>query len=248
MHLAGTPSDLLPDVIATGQSDIGFAFISLSAREPNRRDAAYLEWHSLDHRPEQHRLPELRSSLRLVSTPECRAVRAVSHSEFDQVDHAMTYLFTSEEGIPGFNQLGAALAAGGRMPLRLPSVGYLTGELVGKSAASASVAGADVLPWRPAMGVYLLIEEGHASPVSLLEEPGVAGLWWYHGRPAPAPYQADATGRQITYCYLDRDPVDVGRSLEARLQKRWSDCGITALLAAPFFSVVPYEWTRHLPH
>ena len=51
MQLAGTPSDQLPDVIGTGTADVGFAFISMSAREPDGRDAEYVEWHSLDHVP-----------------------------------------------------------------------------------------------------------------------------------------------------------------------------------------------------
>ena len=91
--LAGTPTDQLPDVLATGSTDVRLAFISLSAREPDGRDAEYLEWHHLDHRPEQHRLAGLRQSLRLVSTPACRAARAASVDSFDAVDHVMTYLF-----------------------------------------------------------------------------------------------------------------------------------------------------------
>ena len=60
--------------------DITTVFVSMSARHPDGLDADYLQWHSLDNRPEQHRLAALRSSLRLVSTPACRAARAVSHA------------------------------------------------------------------------------------------------------------------------------------------------------------------------
>src|SRR5262245_33385874 len=66
--LKGPPSDELPSVLATGQTNVRFVYISFSARDPNGRDAEYIEWHSLDHRPEQYRLPELRNSLRIVST------------------------------------------------------------------------------------------------------------------------------------------------------------------------------------
>src|SRR5579863_941227 len=126
VQLAGTPSDQLPDVLVTGSTDIQLAFISLSAREPSGRDAEYLAWHSLDHRPEQHRLAGLRNSLRLVSTPACRAARAASAERYDQVDHVMTYLFTDSRALSPFADLGAALDKGGRMPLRLPSLEYLT--------------------------------------------------------------------------------------------------------------------------
>ena len=160
--LVGTPSDQLPDVLATGATDVRFAFISMSAREPGGRDAEYLEWHSLDHRPEQHRLAGLRQSLRIVSTPACRAARAASVTEYDAADHVMTYLFNDAEALPGFNDLGAALAAGGRMPLRLPTVAFMTANLAGTMATPSAVAGADVIPWRPAHGVYLMIERGEA--------------------------------------------------------------------------------------
>src|SRR5580658_936674 len=97
--LAGTASDAAPAILAAGRTDITTWFVSMSARHPEGRDADYLEWHSLDHRPEQHRLQALRASLRLVSTPACRAARAVSRSRYDAVDHLMTYLFTSVAGL-----------------------------------------------------------------------------------------------------------------------------------------------------
>lgn len=247
LHLQGPPSDRLPDVLATGQTSVRFVFISFSARDPNGRDAEYIEWHSLDHRPEQYRLPELRNSLRLVSTPECRKMRAASVALFDAVDHVMTYQFTSAAAIPGFNKLGGALNAAGRMPHRLPSVGYATGQVAGKVAAARAVAGADVIPWRPAVGVYLIIEEGHAAAGDLVDIPGVAGVWWYDGAASPPPYNSDASGRQFTYCYIDGDLLATSQRLGEAMRKRWASGAVKGLLAAPFFSVVPFDWNRHLP-
>ncbi len=245
--LQGTASDDLPDVLSIGSTDVQFAFISMSAREPHGRDAEYLEWHSLDHRPEQYRLAGLRSSLRLVSTPACRAARAASDGLYDAVDHVMTYLFSDPSAIPGFNALGAALTEAGRMPLRLPTIEFLTADLGGKVAARRAVAGADVLPWRPALGVYLIIEHGRAAPDALAQVPGVAGVWWYHGNLAPEPYRTDARGRQITYCYLDDDPVTAAEQLGEAVQRRWAKDNVSGLLAAPFHTLVPFDWTRHLP-
>lgn len=247
MRLEGIPSDRLPSVLATGKSEVKFAFLSLSAREPDRRDAEYIEWHSLDHRPEQYRLPELRNSLRLVSTPSCRSARAASVDEFDSVDHVMTYLFTSAQAMPGFVALGAALHEGGRMPLRLPSVGYITASFAGKTSADEAVAGADVIPWRPTRGVYLIIEDGHASPVSLVDVPGVAGVWWYHGAAEEQYFSIDARGRQITFCYLDEDPVATARLLGKQMERRWGSGEIKGLLASPFYAIAPFDWGRHLP-
>jgi hypothetical protein len=247
MILEGTNSDQLPDVLATGETAARYAFVSLSERHPEGRDAEYLAWHSLDHRPEQYRLAQLRHSMRLVSTPACRRVRAASAPPYDAVDHVMTYMFTDEGAIPSFSALGGALHAGGRMPIRLPSIGYITAHLAGKTAAPRAVAGADVIPWRPTLGVYLIIEDGQTSAASLANISGVAGVWWYHGAQAPQPYGSDARGRQVTYCYLDDDPIAAAGPLGEAMQRRWASGEIKGLLAAAFFAVVPFEWSRHLP-
>ena len=247
MDLAGPPTDQLPSVLATGATDVQFAFISLSAREPAGRDAEYIEWHSLDHRPEQYRLAGLRNSLRLVSTPACRAARAASLEHYDTVDHVMTYLFSDRAALPPFKALGDALGAAGRMPLRLPSVEFMVADLAGKAAAPRAVAGADVIPWRPARGVYLTIERGHAPVDDLIELPGVAGVWTYHGAPSPEPWENDATGLQVTYCYLDDDPVAAAPRLGDAMRARWAGGYTEGLLAAPFHTLVPFDWARFLP-
>src|SRR5207302_5726582 len=61
-QLVGEPSDDVPQMLATGRSDVTTIYVSMTARHPDGRDADYLEWHSLDHRPEQHRLHALRAS------------------------------------------------------------------------------------------------------------------------------------------------------------------------------------------
>jgi hypothetical protein len=246
-HLEGTPSDQLPNVLATGSTDVQLAFISLSAREPDGRDAEYIAWHSLDHRVEQYRLAGLRNSLRLVSTPACRAARAANDDRYNLVDHVMTYLFSDPAALSGFTDLGEALHEGGRMPLRLPTVEFMTANLAGRVAAPRAVAGADVIPWRPALGVYLVIETGRAPADTLADVPGVAGVWWYHGAVAPAPYSTDAGGIQVTYCYLDDEPVATAERLGEHMQRRWASGDTVGLLAAPFHTLAPFDWERYLP-
>ncbi|HET6809718.1 MAG TPA: hypothetical protein VFH50_01760 [Acidimicrobiales bacterium] len=244
---AGTPSDQLPAVLATGRTDVRVVFVSMSAREPDGRDEEYLVWHALDHRPEQYRLAALRGSLRLVSTPACRAARAAADARYEAVDHVMSYLFSDRAALEPFLALGRALGEGGRMPLRLPSVETAAYDLAGTVAAPRAAVGADVIPWRPARGVYLLIERGRAAADALAAAPGVAGAWWYAGSPLPPPWRNDTTGLQITYCYLDGDPVAAAEELHPVLEKRWAGGDVTPLLAAPFHAVMPFEFGRYLP-
>jgi hypothetical protein len=245
--LQGTPSDELPRVLETGATDVRLIFVSMKEREPSGRDQEYIEWHSLDHRPEQYRLAGLRNSLRLVSTPECRAARAASEPRYDAVDHIMTYYFSEQSALAPFKALGSALGAGGRMPLLLPDVECAVYHLNGKTAAGRAVAGSDVVPWRPSLGVYLLIEEGKSSPASLATVPGVAGIWWFDGAIAPKPWSTDNRDLQMSFCYLDGDPVEVARRLSGPLRERWNLGDVVPLLAAPFHTVTPFDWGRYLP-
>jgi hypothetical protein len=246
--LQGTPSDDADAVLATGRTDVSSIFVSMSARHPEGRDAEYLAWHTLDHRPEQYRLAALRGSLRLVSTPACRAARAASDARYDAVDHVMTYLFADLDGLEPFAALGAALGAAGRMPYVLPAVERGVFRLDGTAANPDAKVGADVLPWFPARGVYLVIERGDAPAGDLVAVPGVVGAWWGSAVPLDAPYAtADNAGLHFTYCFLDDDPVATASRLRAALDARWAGGGVEALLAAPFHVLVPYEWERHLP-
>ena len=244
--LRGTPSDQLPDVLATGVTDVRIAFVSMSARQAEGRDEEYMQWHALDHCPEQYRLAGLRHSFRVVSTPGCRAARLKDEAPYDRVDHVMTYLFADPAALGPFGALSKALS-GERRPLATPRIQLGAYELVGKSAAPSTVAGADVIPWRPALGVYLLIEQGRTSSAPLVEVDGIAGVWWLEGGVAGPPFESDRRGLQLTYCFLEDDPVAVAERLRRPLAERWEHKDVEPLLAAPFHMVVPFEWGRHLP-
>jgi hypothetical protein len=246
--LVGTASDQVPGILATGRTDVTTMYVSMSVRHPERRDADYLQWHTLDHRPEQYRLAGVRAAFRLVSTPACRAARAASHERYDATDHLMTYLFTDVGGLAAFNELAIALAKAGRMPYLLPSVERAVYRLDGTVAAPRIKAGADVLPWWPAKGVYLLVERGQRSASELIDVPGVGGAWWGGALPLDPPYTtASNTGLQITYCFLDDEPAETAQRLRGVLKERWARSGVEPLLAAPFHVVMPYQWDRYLP-
>ena len=216
MALVGTPSDDVEAVLATGRTDVTTVFVSMSARHPDGNDAEYLEWHTLDHRPEQSRLATVRGSIRLVSTPACRAARAACDERYEAVDHVMTYFFADIAGLAEFNDLAVALADAGRIPYLLPLVERGVYGLRGIVAAPRVKVGADVLPWWPAQGIYLLVERGEAAATDLAEVPGVAGAWWATTVASDPLFSTAELGQQITYCFLDDDPVDTAAAARVR--------------------------------
>ena len=241
----GEPSDSTPEILATGRSGISTLYVSMSERHPEGKDRDYLQWHTLDHRPEQYRLADIKAALRFVSTPACRAARAASDDRFDPVDHVMTYFFHDIGGLKAFYDLAVALTDAGRVPYLLPAVERGAYSVDKRSAATRIKVGADILPWWPITGVYLMVENGTASTAKLTDVPGVAGVWKAH---AVATDISDAEeGQQITYCFLDGDPVETAKLLQPVMQARWESNGITPRLAAPYYLLVPREWDRYLP-
>ncbi len=247
-ELPGTPTDDADGVLATGGSVIDLVYVSMSARHPEGRDVDYLRWHFFDHRPEQYRLDTIRASLRLISTPECRDARAASDARFDATDHVMNYFFSDPSGLKPFHDLGRELGKVGRVPELLPSVERGVYAFDGRVAAPEAKVGADVLPWWPSTGVYLLVERGTALAAPLVDVDGVAGAWWAPtASGVPEEYTVAQPGDQLTYLFLDDDPVAVAGRLRPVLQERWVDTGVTGLFAAPFFVARADELGRHLP-
>ncbi len=246
MDLPGTPSDQVPEILATGRSDVGTLFISMAEKHPEGADAEYLRWHSLDHRPEQMRLQSIRSTLRVVSTPACRAARAAQSELLQGTDHVMIYFFRSEEGLAEFNELSDGLRDAGRSPFILNPVERGVYSVVERAAAATAKAGCDVLPWRPVQGLYLLIEQGEVvANEALLTVEGVAGIW--SATAHAHPFATAVEGQRITLCFLDDDPLAVAARMGSLLQKRWQTAAVTPQLAAPFYSVMPFQWDRYLP-
>jgi hypothetical protein len=241
--LVGSPSDEVPAILATGGGEITSLYLSLSARHAEGRDAEYLAWHTLDHRPEQYRLSAIRAALRLVSTPACRAARAAAESPFDAVDHVMIYFFSN---LGGLKDLAVALRECGRMSYSLPSVQPGIFGVEERLAHPRIKAGADVLPWWPAKGAYLLIEDGAAvSLKDLIEVPGVVGGWQALGQPGP--YSKARPAQRTSLLFLDEDPVATAVRLKPALALPPFSQGLNPLLAAPLQIIVPHEWDRYLP-
>lgn len=252
------PSDDLTTVLAQGHTDVSAVVMSMSSRSPSPgADARYLTWHQLDHMPEQYRLDGLRLGARWVSTPRCAAARLAASERFTAVDHLVTYLFGApvDSALQQFFDLGQALSDGGRMPEALPSVELAGYELIGRYSTAGALVGADVLPWRPATGVYLLIERCVDSvdvverPDQLLGVPGVAGIWVFQGTQRLLPGRlANTSGLRASLCYLQQDPVLVAAGIDSVIAGKNGAQVDRLEFAGPFEALVPWHWDRVLPH
>ncbi len=247
MELGGTPSDEVPEILATGRSGIERIWLSMTTRDPEGRDEEFLRWHTFDHRPEQHRLASLRAELRFVSTPKCRAARVAGHARYDPIDQVMMYCFADMAGLQGFSDLSVALRGVGRTTFTLPPVERAVCTLGAMAAAPRIKVGADVLVWWPMQGAYVLVERGDVAPATdLTEIDGVGGVWSMVTIPVEPIFSSAETDLQITFCFLDDDPVAVANRLRPAVEQRAAATGADLLFAAPFHPVTAENVGRYL--
>jgi len=242
---------------------IKVGFFSLSRRAADGDDRGYLAWHQLDHMPEQYQLPGLLLGQRWASTPACERVRAAAVDEWAETAHVVCYLMGNpvEETLDEFFTLGRALAEKGRMARSLPSQ-YLAGlRLLEAQAAPRTLVSSDVVPYRPHRGIYLIVEEptGEATQDDYLQQlhtdvlptvvtvDGVAGALTFATSPAIRRPTFSPGRYRITTCYLDEDPATVGQRLEPVLARIWEKAPVRPLLAAPFESMMLWDWDRFGP-
>ncbi len=239
-------------------------FFSLSHRSPTGDDRPYLAWHQLDHMPEQYQLPGLLLGQRWASTPSCRAVRAAEAEGWSAVDHVVCYQMGNpvDETIDEFMTLGRHLAEVGRYSQALPSQYRGALRLLEAHAAPRVLVAAEVVPFRPHRGVYLIVEEPtdpserdaylqrrHVELVpELVSVPGVAGAWTYATTPAIRRPMFSEGAYTMTLCYLDDDPATVGARLAPVLERAWENAPVRPLLAAPFESMMRWDWDRFGPN
>jgi len=241
-------------------------FFSLSGRSTTGDDRPYLEWHQLDHMPEQYQLPGLVFGQRWASTPECRAARVAEVADWVSIDHVVSYLMGEpvDATLDDFLTLGQRLADMGRFSHRLPSV-YTGGLLLLEThAAPGALVSPEVVPFRPNRGVQLVVEEpadqdregwdaylqrAHAEVMpELMSVPGVAGAWVFATSPAIRRRPNFKKGRyRMTLYYLDDEPAVVAGRLAEPLRRSWKDGGTRPLLAAPYESMMRWDWGRFGP-
>jgi len=225
-----------------------FSFTEITDPAEHR---SYNEWHQLDHMPEQYPLPGLAFGQRWVSTPACRAARAVDGALLAPVHYVTLYLMTEpvEATLDQFGALGASLREGGRFHQHRRALLSGPFEVAAASVAPRVLISAEAVPYRPNLGAYVVVEElpshgvdGEGTPDSaaLLEVPGVAGVWTFvsdqERRKAWRPGH-----RRVTVCFLDSHPLTVAPSIGQVVTGGGLRAG-SVIHAGPLETVVPWHW------
>jgi hypothetical protein len=225
---------------------IRIGFFSFTEITDPAEHHSYNEWHQLDHMPEQYPLDGIAFGQRWVSTPACRAARAVSEAPLDSIHYMTLYLMTEpvERTLREFMQLGRDLHAVGRFHLHRRA--RLSGPFPFQSAwVSARVLiSPEAVPYRPNLGVYVEVEEladpdGGAREeagidahlAALCAEPGVAGAWSFADRE-----------RRVTVTWLDASPLDTAVRLDPIAERRRDGSTGRAVFTGPLEAVTPWQW------
>ncbi len=204
---------------------IRVGFFSFTEITDPREHHSYNEWHMLDHMPEQYPIDGIAFGQRWVSTPACRAARAVSGPQLDPIHYVTLYLMTEpvERTLEEFYALGRELHRLHRFHEHRRA--RLSGpfRLVGTAVAPRVLISAEAVPYRPNLGIHVVVQPAGAPPVDLAAwctEAGVAGAWSF----------AD-DARRISVAWLDEDPLATALGTAPGAE-----------FAGSFATITPWQW------
>jgi len=228
---------------------VSIGFFSFTEVTDARAHRSYNEWHQLDHMPEQYPLPGVIYGQRWVSTPACRARRAVDGPLLAPIHYMTLYLMGEpvDQTLVEFRALGEKLHEVGRFHEQRRS--HLSGpfDVVGAQAAPRVLVSAPAVPFRPNRGIYVVVEDrqtgagGRAWADALGAAEGVAGVWTFETSAHAARHRWRPGDRRITVSYLDEDPLAVAAALAPVVERRAAG-GPPPLFAGPLETVTPWEW------
>ena len=186
---------------------------------------AYDRWHRFDHLPEQFAIDGVAHGQRWVATPRCIAARLVDDDALARAGHVTLYLMTEPIGstLTAFAELAVELRDAGRWFDRRSAVEFGAWRVDDRRAAERALVRAEVVPWRPSTGAYLVVEDDDVGPAdldALVAADGVAGGWSFRVDPTIENPAWRRPPHRITVLWLDRDPVETAAALVEPLASR----------------------------
>ena len=240
-------------------SKVRVGFFSFTEITDPGEHRSYNEWHQLDHMPEQYPIPGVVYGQRWVSTPACRAARAVDGPLLAPIHYVTLYLMGEpvEETLELFADLGRRLHGAGRFHQHRRSRLSGAWRVTAMRAAPRVLVSDEAVAFRPTRGVYVVVQSGPAAPGAaplpspaapsghdgwahtLLALPGVAGVWRF-GDLGEA-HRRRTGGRVVTVCFLDEEPLRVAAELGAVAADGDGRHG-SVEFAGPFEAITPWHW------
>jgi hypothetical protein len=109
---------------------------------------------------------------------------------------------------------------------------------------------AEAVPYRPNLGVYVIVREQAAGATdedsrladALLAADGVAGAWTFATQARFDRHGWKPGNRTVTVCYLDADPLSVAPGIAPTVRAAADDQDRPVLLAGPFETITPWRW------
>ncbi|HUO48783.1 MAG TPA: hypothetical protein VMU09_08120 [Acidimicrobiales bacterium] len=236
-------------------------FLSFTEITDPGEHRSYNAWHQLDHMPEQYPIPGIVYGQRWVSTPACRAARAVDGPLLAPIHYVTLYLMSEpvEQTLRQFMELGEHLRVLGRFHEHRRA--RLSGPWrVGAMRAAPRVLVSDeAVAFRPTRGVYVVVQAGagdaparagvgrdldhgvadDAWAAALLGLAGVAGVWRFED--LGGDHRRRTGGRSVTVCFLDEEPLSVAGPIGA-LAAGGDGRNGPVEFAGPFEAIVPWHW------
>ena len=249
---------------------VRLGFFSFTEVTDPAEHRSYNEWHQLDHMPEQYPIPGVVFGQRWVSTPACRRMRAYDDATLAAAHYMTLYLMGEpvDATLEEFRALGEHLRAVGRFHEHRRS--HLSGPFAVSDlrAAPRVLVSAESIPFRPNLGVYVVVRPRHPDVVSsgrdpvsagelqhgvaddrdlalagaLLEEDGVAGVWTFATDARFDRHGWRPGDKTITVCYLDAPPLAVASRLSDAVRAAVGESSPPVLLAGPLETITPWSW------
>ena len=238
---------------------VKLGFFSLTRHSERGDDRPYLEWHQLDHMPEQYPLAGIVAGQRWVSTPACRAARRRDGELLGPIHYMTLYLMAEplQQTLQDFQALGQHLRAVGRFHEQRRA--RLSGpfDVTAMRAAPRVLVSDEAVAFRPNRGVYVVVREGPGTEGAtaadvgaggggvlaerLLEQKGVAGVWSFSAAERFAEFGWRAGRHAVTVCFLDEEPLSVADHLGDVVEVDESPTA-PVVFAGPFETVTPWSW------
>lgn len=199
-------------------------------------------WRQLKAEPAMQLVEDLVRIDRWVVSPDCRDYSLIRDSRFADV-HYVESCFTTADGEDFVSELALLmknLNDGNRFDISQNLTALL--GLSDMQVDPRLAINARALPFRPHLGVFVIVESGARSHNSLMGLPGVVGFADFAPRGLAQARDWEQVGDEhVTIYWLDDDPIDVALPLVKAIREQ-GQAAENVVYATAAETIYPWEW------